>query len=156
MKSKELDTLAAGPKPTERVAPPTDGERCPRCHARRARGNSHPCLLCAPHLVPVEYGGTGPSCITAPDPGDEDVARGGLWCDVCGGIVRGRGCDTEITQRFSGRQEHITTHDGECLADAEWMARKLWERAEDAERAAAEDAMADDDEIAAVEDAAGT
>lgn len=56
MKSKEIDQLAKGPNPLERVQPPGPGERCPRCH-RRIRGGIVPCLLCAPHLVPKEHGG---------------------------------------------------------------------------------------------------
>jgi hypothetical protein len=58
MTSKLIDKLAAGPNPSSRVAPPQPGERCHRCHRRIAQGNSHPCLLCAPYLVPVAFGGT--------------------------------------------------------------------------------------------------
>jgi hypothetical protein len=57
MTSKELDRLASGPNPTSRVAPPGPGERCHRCHTRRAITGTRPCLLCAPELVPVEFGG---------------------------------------------------------------------------------------------------
>lgn len=58
MRSKEIDRLAKGPNPRDRVAVPEEGERCPRCHQRITKGRSWPCLLCAPHLVPVQFGGT--------------------------------------------------------------------------------------------------
>jgi hypothetical protein len=48
--SRDIDRLARGPSPQERVGVPQRGERCPRCH--RGVGNGQPCLLCAPHLVP--------------------------------------------------------------------------------------------------------
>lgn len=57
MKTRDLDALAKGPDPLSRVAVPATGQRCPRCHGRVARGRSLPCLLCAPHLVPVAFGG---------------------------------------------------------------------------------------------------
>lgn len=58
MKSKERDRLATGPNPRERVAVPAPDERCPRCHGRIGAGRARPCLLCAPHLVPVAFGGS--------------------------------------------------------------------------------------------------
>lgn len=53
MRSTERDKLASGANPRERVAVPRRGERCPRCH--RGAGSGHPCLLCAPELVPIEF-----------------------------------------------------------------------------------------------------
>jgi hypothetical protein len=58
MTSKERDKLASGPNPRDRVAAPKHGERCPRCH--RGAGSGHPCLLCAPELVPIAFGGGAP------------------------------------------------------------------------------------------------
>lgn len=58
MKSKERDQLASGPNPRERVAVPKRGERCPRCH--RGAGSGQSCLLCAPELVPIAFGGDAP------------------------------------------------------------------------------------------------
>jgi hypothetical protein len=53
--ARERDRLAKGQNPRERVEVPKRGERCPRCHSG---AGSKPCLLCAPHLVPIEFGGT--------------------------------------------------------------------------------------------------
>lgn len=50
-----LDRLARGLGGADRVEVPKLGERCPRCHGRIGRGRSvNPCMLCAPHLVPLE------------------------------------------------------------------------------------------------------
>lgn len=57
MTTRELDRLARGQNPRDRVAVPAVGERCPRCHQRVTKGQSRPCLLCCPELVPVAFGG---------------------------------------------------------------------------------------------------
>lgn len=45
----ELDVLARGPHPRDRVSPPLPGTRCPRHHGG---AGSRPCLLCRPEDVP--------------------------------------------------------------------------------------------------------
>jgi hypothetical protein len=54
MRSRDLDALARGPLPRDRVAVPAHGTPCPRCH--RPAGYMA-CLLCRPDLVPARYGG---------------------------------------------------------------------------------------------------
>lgn len=58
MTTKDRDRLARGPFPRLRIDVPKPGERCPRHHGGVEREPTRPCLLCAPHLVPVEFGGT--------------------------------------------------------------------------------------------------
>jgi hypothetical protein len=56
MTTKDRDRLAKGPNPRARIAPPAEGERCPRCHQRMAKGHTlRPCLLCNPDDVPLEF-----------------------------------------------------------------------------------------------------
>ena len=57
--TRTIDALAKGPNPRERVAIPEHGKRCPRHHGvvDLISSYAHPCLLCRPDLVPVEFGG---------------------------------------------------------------------------------------------------
>ena len=49
--SKELEKLARGENPRDRVPVPAVGERCPRCHRTVSAARSWPCQLCAPEQV---------------------------------------------------------------------------------------------------------
>lgn len=57
MNTATRDRLARGPNPRARVAIPTPGERCPRCHTTVGSLRQRPCLLCNTAGVPVAFGG---------------------------------------------------------------------------------------------------
>jgi hypothetical protein len=47
-KHRQIERLARGPNPRDRVPVPLPGQRCPRCHGCAPRSDGIPCALCAP------------------------------------------------------------------------------------------------------------
>lgn len=53
LSSKELEQLARGDNPRERMPVPAVGKRCPRCHRTVDASRSWPCQLCSPERADV-------------------------------------------------------------------------------------------------------
>lgn len=48
LSNRQLEALAKGESPRDRLPAPAAGERCPRCHGTAPRSDGIPCELCAP------------------------------------------------------------------------------------------------------------